>query len=518
MPAERPELDAFETGYAEALAAITSVGERIASQYASLPPGAGEKLVRCMWFDELFDPETLRLEDGRPLRVVSPGFWNEGAGPDFLHAEISLDNGPVVKGAVEIHTLASHWFRHNHGGDPSYDSVILHVVFTNDLDTPHLHTVGRSVPQLALERRLTCDLRETLEALDLEFPLPGARDNAGPCRGALERRGEWFPRFLDMAGDARALDRAERYAADLETSTPDQTLYEGVMDALGYKGNRRPFRRLARLAPIAELRQIIPLDADPEERSGAAQAVLFGVAGLLPTEGEAAALDAPSQEYVRALRDGWQRVAGRFGHRCLERSAWKFGFTRPANYPTRRIAAAAAFLSQRLGTGLYRAIVDAFESAAALTRPDRRSRAAVRNLRDLFVLADPGYWSSRCVFGGKPLPRPTRLIGEQRAATMMVNVVAPVALACARRERDSRLESLLHGVYATMKREAENSVTRFMDARLFRDPERARSVVDSARRQQGLIQLYHDFCESDAAPCERCAFLALAIEQEKAAC
>jgi len=33
------------------------------------------------------------------------------------------------------------------------------------------------------------------------------------------------------------------------------------------------------------------------------------------------------------------------------------------------------------------------------------------------------------------------------------------------------------------------------------------SVVNSARRQQGLLQIFKDFCESDDIACERCVLL-----------
>jgi hypothetical protein len=47
-----------------------------------------------------------------------------------------------------------------------------------------------------------------------------------------------------------------------------------------------------------------------------------------------------------------------------------------------------------------------------------------------------------------------------------------------------------------------------MKTRIFQDGPAAGKVVRSMRRQQGLMQLFHDYCESDSTTCEACGFLA----------
>ena len=38
-----------------------------------------EKVIRCVWNDQLIKTEDLKTTDGRPLAVIFPGYWNFGS-------------------------------------------------------------------------------------------------------------------------------------------------------------------------------------------------------------------------------------------------------------------------------------------------------------------------------------------------------------------------------------------------------------------------------------------------------
>ena len=57
-----------------------------------------EQLVQNIWHHQRLRREELRLLDGRTVRVLHPGFWNHGAGPDFRGAIIQFDRDPPVSG------------------------------------------------------------------------------------------------------------------------------------------------------------------------------------------------------------------------------------------------------------------------------------------------------------------------------------------------------------------------------------------------------------------------------------
>jgi hypothetical protein len=72
--------------------------------------------------------------------------------------------------------------------------------------------------------------------------------------------------LLDRAGDARFLSKSSRFQRFLQEQTPEQCLYEGLLEALGYQHNQQPFLSLAARAPYFALEravQGIPRSAGP---------------------------------------------------------------------------------------------------------------------------------------------------------------------------------------------------------------------------------------------------------------
>jgi hypothetical protein len=118
------------------------------------------------------------------------------------------------------------------------------------------------------------------------------------------------------------------------------------------------------------------------------------------------------------------------------------------------------------------------------------------------------YWLRRTGFGPETLRRPTALIGAARTTEMIVNVVVPFLLALPRDGERARVEQRLHNVYCSLRPLSDNSITRYMKSRIFQEGPAAGEIVRSMRRQQGLMQIFHDYCESDSTTCEACGFLA----------
>lgn len=86
-----------------------------------------ERVVQKMWLRRDFEQTGLRLLDGRPLEIRTPGQWNLLGGPDFRLARLMID-GRAVLGDIEVHFHSSDWHAHRHAGDRAYDNVALHVI------------------------------------------------------------------------------------------------------------------------------------------------------------------------------------------------------------------------------------------------------------------------------------------------------------------------------------------------------------------------------------------------------
>ena len=477
--------------------------------YAKPSPGKiREHLVRCIWFDQRLGGDSIELDDGRRVSVISQGRWNLTGGPDFSHAKIDID-GETHKGDIEIHTYASDWYKHNHNQNPAYNNTVLHVVMFNDRSITSVKRFdGSDLPQLTMSRFLEKPLAELESIMDIsDYPL-SSDASIGLCRKSLDEaksETEWTAAFLDLAGDWRMLEKASRFETLLKVNTPEESLYRGIMEAMGYPVNKGAFRRLASLVSWEMLqRRILRPGGKVSLISG--QTILLGAAGLLPLL--TAVGDASTRKYASALIAEWEDAPQALRESAMDKSEWRFAGTRPQNYPYRRIAAVSALCAALGEKDLF---VEVLRLLSDSTVGPARARKSVE---DTFCLADETaagfsegrYWLSRNIFGGKKSGSPRRLFSANTVGIIAVNILIPFYLAFARKTGDRGLERNLHEFYRAHPKLPPTSVTRFMRCRIFGSESHA-ALVNNARRQQALYQIFRDYCEHDDTHCETCAFL-----------
>ena len=108
-----------------------------------------EYMLHYVWQHRLYGQPPLLSDQGTRIEVIDPGVHNlVNAGPDFFNAKVRID-GVLWAGNVEVHELASDWFRHRHEHDPAYNNVILHVV--GKVDAAARTADGKLPPQIALQ-------------------------------------------------------------------------------------------------------------------------------------------------------------------------------------------------------------------------------------------------------------------------------------------------------------------------------------------------------------------------------
>ncbi len=471
-----------------------------------------EQLVKCIWSEQLFKKDKLFTEDGLRLEIISSGIWNLEEGPDFKDVEILLEGKGVVKGDVEIHVCSGDWARHGHSKQKEYENVCLHVFLWNDRKDKYISINDRQIPQLELYDYLKYELDKLSEMIDIEnYPHTGSA-NAGPCQKRLSTislNDKWIGQFLDYAGDERILVKADRIETQQKSKTFEQVLYETIMESLGYKNNREQFKCLATLVTINEIKRLIPSDVSINERSRKIQALLFGMSGLLPGQGPkyTSAKDEETLKYIADIERTWSEIRNDITDRPMDGESWSFKYSRPFNYPTRRIAAISRLLAENYETGIFRVILGAFEKADCNKSSLDRIKTIIRNTESLFLELYDDHWSHYYTFGGKRSKKEGRLIGKERATVIFINIIIPVLLVYARKRDDTELEKKLFKTYKRHSKLSPNNITRFMNYRILgKDPQDG-SVVNTARRQQGLLQIFKDFCESDDISCDRCVLL-----------
>lgn len=423
-------------------------------------PDLPERLLARLWQQRAARQQEFRTDAGRRVRVLYPGRPGLTAGPDFRDALLEVEGLGQVRGDVELHRRQQDWYAHGHAADPNYNGVVLHAALELSPGVTRLQNGGQA-PVISLASLLTDgDGNDDGDgaAADADDSANPANPPAGPETDALgailERQGWRRPAdvagwgdLLDAAGDARFQRKSAWFRRLLAEQSPAQTLYEGLMEALGYRANRQPFLKLAQAAPWAALAQeaaAYPL----AERVSILERRLLQRAGLAPAAGQMAAGRAP---------------AGLGYGAPLSAAEWHCFRVRPANHPRRRIAGAARLLAPFVAaTGNPAALGDELTALAAAGRPAALTAA-------LTVAADPG--------------EKTAYIGPPRARDLAVNVVLPCnhALTAAGTETSPALS-----LYHSFGRLQDNELTRETAARLSVPAQAAAT----ARRQQGLLHLH----------------------------
>jgi len=308
---------------------------------------------------------------------------------------------------------------------------------------------GRTVPTLSLQRCLSGSLLAVRYWSSLNM-MP-----AEPCYDALCRLGDdEMGRLLDEAGDERFRLKASRFAASLSQEPPSQVLYQGIMEALGYTRNKEPFQELARRLPLAILESVCR-DKGYQERVALLRALLLSMAGLLP-RGDA------RMEWV------WRCLGDR---EPLSLSRWHLFRVRPENHPARRITGAAHLLARFGDEGIFEGVL----------RLVGESRCDIGRLEAGFMVAGEGCRS----------PGRRALIGQSRAREIVVNIALPFAFAWASDNYEASLAETALWLYRIYPKSGENEITRGLVKLM---GSKASALVDSARRQQGLIHLDNTFC------------------------
>lgn len=416
----------------------------------------------------------LTTEEDEPVRIVYPGRLNKDQGPDYRDAVIASGHG-ILKGDVEIHVKSSSWWAHRHHRDPVYNRVILHVVFWHDVATAVTLQNGQEVPTLALHKFVEDRTGRHIESV---YP-PVMRPM--PCRNTRHR---WdttlIGEIMDTAGETRFEAKTADFRAALSRAGAGQSLYEGIMKALGYAKNKQPMAELARRMPLHRLEAAAPVKTPDAVCLARYQALLIGTAGLLPSQRSGIyAVDTLADEWVSQLERLW--AASRETAK-MSGDDWCFFKVRPGNFPTRRIAAMSCLLLRYREEGMLAGLMGVLEEMPV---------DAVRSsLERLLLVTAEGYWGRNLDYGlcgGIGLPA---LLGKARAADIVVNVLLPFAAAWGRLNSRPELAGKALGIYRSYPRLAENTLERHMINQLGT----GKYQVSTARRQQGLIHIYKTLC------------------------
>tara|TARA_R110002096_G_scaffold200639_12_gene384742 strand:- start:7623 stop:9032 length:1410 start_codon:yes stop_codon:yes gene_type:complete len=423
--------------------------------------------LQSLWFAGAFGRD-FRSNCDRKVRIVQFGHWNHGSGPDFTETAVEID-GELVAGDIEIDPEVRDWERHGHSRNPDFNRVVLHVFPKPEKAAARLFTQ-------------TQDHRNVVQVeLDLASLTKGRRGEHQPeaklgrCSAPLSAMDDVrLESLIEGAAQFRLQTKITRISATAELHGPEEALYQGIAEALGYRPNKLPMRVLSQRLPILKL-----LDAEAVER----EASWFGSAGFLEREPFESA-DSETQTYLRTLWEHWWKQRGATSP--IPDLAWKLSGIRPANHPQRRIAAMVELMA---GWERFSGFVPKPGEDPKPNWP-KRVREVLANLQHT-------YWSHHYTLRSKAVAKPMALIGKDRISDILGNVLFPFAISA---------HSSEWAAYRELPNSVENEKLRRAKIRLFGEATGRKKQFKKFYQQQALLQIFEDFCLVDLSDCADCPF------------
>jgi len=406
-----------------------------------------EDFLHYVWQFRSFDNNDLKTDGGKNLKIIHQGFLNKNAGPDFNNSKIQIGE-TVWAGNVEIHLKSSDWLKHNHQIDASYENVILHVVYENDVKIKRID--GSVLPVLELKNRIGDDLIQKYENLFLTL-------TDFPCTAQIQHVDKLI---VDSFLSRTLIERFEQKTHTvIETLNElngnwDETFYRFMARNFGFKVNALPFELFAKAVP----QQIYGKHKDNPLQI---EALVFGSAGFLNDNFE--------DEYPKKLKQEFQFLQKKYNIKPIEISIWKFMRMRPQNFPTLRLAQFAALIVK--ANHLFSKVMEI---------------SNVIELRDLFEnLPVNEYWKTHYHFKKETNGVGTQ-IGKTSVDSLLLNTVALFLFAYGKHTGTqfyiSRAIKLLESLPAE-----QNAITDKFSL--------AGVKIDNAFASQGILQLKKQYCD-----------------------
>ena len=401
-----------------------------------------EILLHYIWQRKAFLAFPQMTTDGRRVEVIDAGVHNTDAGPDFTNAKIRID-GVVWVGNVEIHILASDWYRHHHDTDPKYDNLILHVCRRADRQV--FNSKGQPLPQCELQYP---HAEEQLEQLLIDrFSLCSDRlaESQDLCTA------DWRHQLLcdRMSKKTDAIGELLKRTAN----NWEEAFYITLAHNFGFHNNGVPFELLAKSLPLAYINK-------HRDNLFQLEAMLFGQSGLLTPH-------TATDSYAQSLLEEYGFLQKKFGLKPIDGSMWKLLRMRPQNFPHRRIAQFAALLNQT-----------EFLFSHLMEEQD------VDVLRELFLCEPSPYWQTHYRFGAQS-PKMNPVLGKPTIDLLLINTVVPYKYAYSKSRNDTAGQTAAFDLLQRIPAEKNNIIDRWKMLGF-----RFANAADT----QTFIHLYQNYC------------------------
>lgn len=350
-----------------------------------------EEFLHYVWKYKKFAFAKMQTTTRLSISLISVGMHNQLAGPDFFNAQLYIEN-QLWAGNVEIHLKSSDWYAHGHEADPSYDSVILHVVWEHDIDIFRLD--NSAIPTLELNKYVSKDTLSNYQTL-----FARQQEKWINCESHLH---EVPPSITDHWLERIYIERLEGKTESIQLLL-NQTYYdwEAVLFCMlarnfGTKINGLAFHSLAEAIDFGIVRKCA---REPFQL----EALFFGMGGLLSENS--------TDSYVLQLHGEYEYLKNKFNLENEGVLPIQFFKLRPDNFPTIRLAQLAQ---------LYHKHSDLFQKLM--------SAKTLNACYELLQVAASPYWDTHFSFS-TPQKKRTKRLTKTFMDLLLINTVIPLKFA-----------------------------------------------------------------------------------------
>ena len=404
-----------------------------------------EDFLQYVWKHKMFSKVDFKTTENENLTILKSGFHNKNAGPDFLNAQLKIEDQTWV-GNVEIHLKSSDWYLHNHEIDANYDAVILHVVWENDAVV--FMKNNKPIPTLVLKDVVNERVLENYRNL-LFTPIKWI-----PCQNSIATTDKftfanWKERLF--------FERLERKSGEItillaqEKNNYEAVLFQLLVKNFGLKVNGDSFLRLAQSIHFPIL-QKTSFDAHQFA------ALLFGQAGFLEDEIQDA--------YHHQLKTTYKYLSHKYTLHSIPNKQFSFFRMRPSNFPTVRIAQLVSLFCKH--KNLFSKLI------------------ALQDLKDFYALFSveiPLFWKTHYNFESKSKSSSKKLT-KSFVDLLIINTIIPLKFLYQKRSQGVD-EIFFLEILKKMKPEKNSIISKFSDFGVA-----AKNALDT----QALLELKNNYC------------------------
>lgn len=410
-----------------------------------------ESILHYIWQQKLFVSNDMMTTDGEQIEVIDVGKLNIDAGPDFFNAKIKIGD-TLWAGNIEIHSLSSDWFKHNHQDNIAYDSVILHIVKKSDTEV--YRTDGEKIPQVELNfsKQIETDYIQLI-----------SEKKWIPCADKIKFVPEIFIQSWKNTLLVERLEQKMEAIVNLLNANNqhwEEAFYITLARNFGFGTNSQAFEQLAKATPLSAL-------GKHKNNLFQLEAILFGQSGLLDNSFK--------DEYVEKLKKEYEFLAAKFDLKPLVASQWKLLRLRPDNFPHVRIAQFAALIHS--SSKLFSKIIEYPE---------------LDYLNKIFDLKPAEYWQTHYTFASESIKK-SKSLGQLSKNILYINTVIPFLFCYGSQKGNQEMKDKALELLEAIPGERNSIITGWKSLGL---------KLNTAYDSQAFLQLKKNYC--DDKKCLRC--------------